>query len=163
MMVQNCLLSANKPCLVTPKAFIICWYQLSWDKYFLKSISFCLTKSIFTSRFQVCNMRCCFGNHKCETTEPTVGCTPVPARSLWEGKQIWILPQEINQRCCCPPRCKLFIFSPEFSAVLLFFTAVNYLDTAPVESPYYFVMEKKELCRREIYNEWTGISSSNCK
>lgn len=97
-------------------------------------------------------MRCCFGNHKYETTKPAVGCTPVLARSLREGQLIQILPQEINQRCCCPPWCKLFIFSPEFSAVLLFYTAVNYLDTASVESPYYFVMEKRNSAV-EIYNE----------
>lgn len=32
MMTQSCLLSANEPCLVTQKLFIICWYQFLWDK-----------------------------------------------------------------------------------------------------------------------------------
>lgn len=129
--------------------------------FFKKPFFFCLTRSIFMrfpslqyvllfSQSQVWNNRACGGWH------------PIPACSLWEGKQVWILPQEINQRCCCPPQCKLFIFSPEYSAVLLFYTAVNDLDTVPVESPYYFVMENRDSAV-EIYNEWTGTSSSNCK
>lgn len=88
------------------------------------------------------------------------GLDPVPASSLWEGKQVWILPQEIYQRCCCLPQCKLLIFSPEYFAVLLFYIAVNDLDTVPVESPYYFVMQNRNSAV-EIYNEWTGTSSSN--
>lgn len=36
--------------------------------------------------------------------------------------------------------------------MLLFYTAVNDLDTVPVESPYYFVMENRNSAV-EIYNE----------
>lgn len=152
----------SKPCLVTQTTFIICWYQFFWEFFFKKAFFFCFTRSIFMRRFPSLQYVLLFWQSQMWNNRAHGGLHPVPACSLWEGKQVWILPQEINQRCCCPPQCKLFIFSPEHSAVLLFYTAVNYLDTVPVESPYYFVMENRNSAV-EIHNEWTGTSSSNCK
>lgn len=101
--------------------------------------NFCITKSIscFLIKLhfykQVSSLRYDLLFQQSQMQNKTaVGCPHVPACSLWEGKQRWILPREIIQRCCCPPQCTLFIFSPESAAVLLFYPAVNYLDTAPV-------------------------------
>lgn len=146
--------SASKPCLVTQTLFIICWYQFFWDSFFLKGFLLCLTRSIFMRRFPSLQYVLLFWQSQVWNNKSSGGLDPVPACSLWGEKQVWTLPQEINQRCRCPPECKLLMFSPEYSAVL-FYTAVNDLDMVPVESPYYFVMENRNSAV-EIYSEWTG-------
>lgn len=148
------ILSASKPCLVTQTLFIICLHQFFWDSFFLKGFLLCLTRSIFMRRFPSLQYVLLFWQSQLWNNKSSGGLDPVPACSLWGEKQVWILPQEINQRCCCPPECKLLTFSPEYSAVL-FYTAVNDLDMVPVESPYYFVMENRNSAV-EIYSEWTG-------
>lgn len=158
MMIKNHLLFADSPHLVTQKPFFSCnnFWRKAYSSLKLLTLTlaanFCITKSIscclirlhFYKQVSSLQYALLFQQSQMQT-ETAMGCPHIPACSLWEGKQRWILPQEIIQRCCCPPQCKLFIFGPELPAVLLFYTAVNYSDTAPAESPSYFVTEKGNL------------------
>jgi len=94
-------------------------------------------------------MRCCVGNHKCETAKLTVGLTPVPAAHCEKGSKYGFCHRRLINDAVALHDVN-YLYSAQFSAVLLFYTAVNYLDTTPVENPYYFVMEKKELCSRNL-------------